>query len=301
MLRFVLGFSILILISACGKKEELSQLSQMFIPDPPKTVSIEINNYCVQPTARYANFYVSSESYMLQKEKLEIDEDWDGVPNIEDNNNTLNIRYDRRDSNADGYNDLLMYLSGIRASTQQALRRCPMARADQDLDGLSDCEEQYLLFTDETKFDSDGDLIPDLLELRRGLNPRDPADALLDPDNDGFPSIEEVARGTPINVSNSEFVEMYAIKTVVRPIDNQPGCYNIKVSNLPVVDTVRGNLIRFYFIEEQPVAGGGGQMVFLLQNKVLPASLRGVIDRGVEDKTKYVFDFSQLANGATVN
>jgi hypothetical protein len=44
--------------------------------------------------------------------------------------------------------------------------------------------------------DSDGDGIPDDAELRLGLNPHDPSDALLDPDHDGLTNLEEFQLGT---------------------------------------------------------------------------------------------------------
>ncbi len=299
-LAFTLTLS-LSLFTACGKNPQLTTLAQMVVTDPPKTVSIDIHNYCPQAQSRYSTLFVANESYQLQKNKLEMDEDWDGVPNIEDNNNALAIRYDRRDSNNDGYSDLLMYLSGITSATQLGLRHCNDFTADKDQDGLTDCEEQYLVFSDEDKFDSDGDMIPDLLELRRGLNPRDSADALLDPDNDGLSNIEEIGRGTPVNVTNNEFISFYSTQVLVRPSLSQASCYDVEIKNLPVVDTVRGNLIRFYFIEEQLVLNGGGAKVFLLQNKVLPVSMRGVIDRSVTSGTKFEFEYAQLGNGATIN
>ena len=44
--------------------------------------------------------------------------------------------------------------------------------------------------------DSDGDDIPDLIEIALGLNPNDPADALGDLDGDGFSNLEEYKAGT---------------------------------------------------------------------------------------------------------
>ena len=44
--------------------------------------------------------------------------------------------------------------------------------------------------------DSDGDGMPDDWERRYRLNPRDPADANLDPDRDGYTNIEEYLNGT---------------------------------------------------------------------------------------------------------
>src|SRR5437763_5542388 len=44
--------------------------------------------------------------------------------------------------------------------------------------------------------DSDGDGIPDDVELREGLDPHNPADALEDADHDGLSNFEEYRRGT---------------------------------------------------------------------------------------------------------
>ncbi len=44
--------------------------------------------------------------------------------------------------------------------------------------------------------DSDGDGIPDVWEIKYGLNPFDPSDAQLDMDGDGFTNLEEYLAGT---------------------------------------------------------------------------------------------------------
>ena len=44
--------------------------------------------------------------------------------------------------------------------------------------------------------DSDDDGLPDDWEVRHGLNPKDPADAALDSDHDGYTNIEEYLNGT---------------------------------------------------------------------------------------------------------
>ena len=49
---------------------------------------------------------------------------------------------------------------------------------------------------DNPELDSDGDGIPDRVEIALGLNPNDPADALGDMDGDGFSNLEEYKAGT---------------------------------------------------------------------------------------------------------
>lgn len=51
--------------------------------------------------------------------------------------------------------------------------------------------------------DADGDGLPDDWEIRHQLNPRDPADASIDSDNDGYSNIEEFINGTaPLSAQN---------------------------------------------------------------------------------------------------
>jgi hypothetical protein len=53
--------------------------------------------------------------------------------------------------------------------------------------------------------DSDGDGIPDAWEIQYGLDPNNPADALLDSDSDGMSNLEEYLSGTDPTDSQSRF------------------------------------------------------------------------------------------------
>ncbi len=67
---------------------------------------------------------------------------------------------------------------------------------DTDGDGLTDGLEAHGLCTEPTLPDSDSDGMSDGFEVQYGLLPCDPADAALDPDNDGLSNLGESAAGT---------------------------------------------------------------------------------------------------------
>jgi hypothetical protein len=68
--------------------------------------------------------------------------------------------------------------------------------ADTDADGLTDGDEVNLHLTDPTRPDSDSDGMTDGWEAANGLDPRNGADAALDPDGDDYTNLEEYRAGT---------------------------------------------------------------------------------------------------------
>ncbi|WP_205895469.1 Ig-like domain-containing protein [Metapseudomonas otitidis] len=76
---------------------------------------------------------------------------------------------------------------------------------DTDGDGLTDGEEvRNVPSSSPLLKDTDGDKIPDPLELKMGLDPRDPADGEADKDGDGLSNTREALLGTFIDKPDSD-------------------------------------------------------------------------------------------------
>jgi len=219
--------------------------------EPRKTVSLRINNYCPLVGNRFVEFFATPFSYAILDKKIAVDYDRDGIPNVRDISDSLNLHPRRRDTNLDGYHDLLMLLSGIHVTSQANIKPCLQIHEDTDNDGLTDCEEDFL-GTDKESYDTDGDTIPDYLELRVGLNPTNSIDARQDSDIDGVLNLEEVKEHTPVLEMNDKIVEGYALIYKTIPAQNGTSCGDFLVENIALVSVSNGNLVQLYFIEESP-------------------------------------------------
>ena len=69
------------------------------------------------------------------------------------------------------------------------------------------------------KYDTDGDLMPDQWEINNGLDPNDPSDAELDPDNDRLTNRDEFFAGTDPNtytaannITEKQLLDLFAGK-----------------------------------------------------------------------------------------
>ncbi len=123
-----------------------------------------------------------------------LDSDADGLPDDEEARIGTNPR--DPDTDQDGISDFVEVLTGLDPNTPDFPTACAnlIAAADQDLDRLSDCDEA-IIGTEATLVDTDGDGLPDFLELIAGTDYLNP-DAELDYDNDGVPNGEEVRQRT---------------------------------------------------------------------------------------------------------
>jgi hypothetical protein len=270
-----------LMLVSCSKSEELKALALSAPPEPPKTITIEINDYCPADNIAFIDLIVVNESAKIESGELRMDWDRDGLSNINDNDARFNIDYRTNDTNGDGYSDLVMYVAGIESSAQSGIRQCNDSGSDLDFDGLNDCEER-LLQTEEQKFDSDGDMLPDKLELRFGMNPNDPSDVFQDADNDGLTNMDEVKMNTPIMETNSEQTNLYALKNQITQVVGS--CRNFRISNIPVLPVSNGNSVRFYLIEKVQTSPS----YFKLRDYVK------TIERAIADKSVLAFEFNTL-------
>jgi hypothetical protein len=199
------------------------------------------------------------------------DSDGDGLIDLQDNS-FFSPRWKAEkfnvDSDGDCFDDnfeVMRYDDGFRPNVRDG-RGCdpksPLtlncACRDTDGDGLSQFAEDYLR-TRPTVLDSDGDGIPDGVEVRYGLDPLKPQTKGLDTDGDNLPDLLELrADANPIQRDNAFFDKNgYAYEITPHDMPNNTVCYDFSVSNLELVSTeavsnvnrIGFNLFKVYFAE----------------------------------------------------
>lgn len=236
-----------LVLPACSN----AKLSMQFVDTPVPTVSVKVQNYCPDLGYTFTDAFIHNASAMLVGEGIEKDTDRDGLPDSFEMTSAyrqqFNINPFSADTNGLGYSDLFLVRINADVSKQQSLRTCTGLTQDADLDNINDCTE-FILRTNYQSYDSDGDHIPDELELRYGLNPSDPSDANQDPDGDGLTNLEEIMAGTNPYVSNTQKMTNRSVR-YSSEYSPDGTCINLAMTNIPVVDVDNGNQIRLYVSE----------------------------------------------------
>lgn len=109
-----------------------------------------------------------------------------------------------RDTDGDTIGDLVEILVGFDPLVREEPLACNTLRRperDRDLDGLTDCEEA-VLGTDDSLVDTDGDGMPDVLEVQSFTDYVD-RDGERDADGDGLPNSDEIRGRTDPRATDS--------------------------------------------------------------------------------------------------
>jgi hypothetical protein len=137
-----------------------------------------------------------------------VDSDADGL--ADEQELIMGTQPDNADSDGDGIGDMVETLTGLRPlqpDQPAACRQIKKSGNDSDLDGLSDCDEA-LLGTEPTLVDSDGDGMPDKLEVI-GSTDFLHADAEGDNDGDGLANGDELSQHTDPRSDDSNARRVY--------------------------------------------------------------------------------------------
>lgn len=196
-----------------------------------------------------------NQSTSTQRVGRVLDTDGDGLPDELDNGFTHHTNPYLSDSDDDGFGDNFEVShsgDGFRADQKDG-RGCdptspltPGCRVrDSDGDGLSQYAEAYL-HTRSELVDSDGDGVPDGMEVRYGLDPLVAQTAGLDTDGDGVPDFEEFRIGSNPVKRDPEYVTKlgFQTKVVAEPQPNDSVCYSFDVSNVQLVTPPNQNGLR---------------------------------------------------------
>jgi hypothetical protein len=254
-----------VLVLGCTKAK-LAPLAEVQIIKPFDAISLEIGNYKVIPGREFRHLFVSNFSVKVTQGGLEYSTARDGLH--DKLKTSLEAEYgfttDFADWNGDGFSDLLMFLSGITVANQSTLFCGPQQRlsssndsfvymdnrqpgAANQLIGLRDCEKVFLQLN-PAQFDFDKDGIPDYLEVRNGLNPKNASDANANISADGLSNIEKVKRNIPIDLTDKlEKNQTYAYDYKTEIDSSGTRTFNIK--NIPVLRGGIENFLAFYLIE----------------------------------------------------
>ena len=232
-------------------------------PEPAPSIAIKVESYCPSPSFKLSEVFAVNLSATLDNDNVIADTDRDGLSDMFENSEpsmlAYNISATTKDTSMDGYSDLVIVSLGFDLNTQGTLSYCADPNQDSDRDLLDDCAED-LIGTDLNNPDTDNDGIPDGLEFRYSLNPRDGEDSKTDIDQDGLNSLYEVKVSTPLRNTNSEKASLQATQYKVdHYIDENTNrdCYSLDIQNISVSNVNNGNYIRLIFLEKTLVEEQG--------------------------------------------
>ncbi len=190
-----------------------------------------------------AGFFALNMNAIPTETGAAVDSDRDGLP--DDVEFIAGLDRLSADTDGDGFSDLFEFKFASKGFDPEDADIPAMgcaANLDRDGDGLRECEEIFL-GSDPLLPDTDGDRIPDGIELRLGMDAT-VHDTKIDHDFDGVLSGDEVAMGTsPLLFDEEELVVHQVHYSVVAGDFNEVTenrCYDFTVQNVTLVPSLRG-------------------------------------------------------------
>ena len=223
----------------------------------------------LQAPYEVAQFFAINVNSLPSEQGSIVDSDMDGLDDALEFDKGLNRL--SGDSDGDLFSDMFEYKYSSKGFDPLDVDVPAMGcsgHEDRDADGLRECEEAFI-GTDPLLPDSDGDRIPDGVELRLGIDPGI-HDTHVDHDFDGILSGTEVRTGTSPQLSDEERALtgriLYSVSPGVKKED-EVRCYHFNVQELTLVETLSGparpqekgvNRI-LIFAEEEPASMAGSR------------------------------------------
>jgi hypothetical protein len=270
---------------SCTIQPQLSRLEKSRVAPPPEIVNLEISNYQPATGRSFRELFAHNFSVKVNEGDLEYSAARDGLSDAEklELGAAYGFSVGYVDSDGNLFSDLVMYLAGVQRAQQTALFCATNLRASTTTDGffytdtriggpaflgLRDCEKAYLAL-DPKKFDNDSDGIPDYLELRCGLNPKNPNDVYLIPTGDGVTNLEKCKRQIPLNEDarsqpNQVFAHRYRTEV------DAAGRHKFFVENIPVLQSGRDNFLALFLTEYD--AGTGATELYSAFLRITPGA-----------------------------
>jgi hypothetical protein len=268
-------------LSQDQKVNQLRQLEKKIDPVASNSFELNILNYCTNLADIHADYFIIKENLVPTRDGYFLDTDGDGVADTEEDakNESLGITRDSKYSNNHELSDLVINVLNVNKNEQDKIL-CTNT-GDSNGDGLNDCEKQYLGL-DSANWDFDKDGIPDLVELRQGLNPTI-HDSFLDSDGDGILNIDEVRVNAPINDRQTDQSIYENVRFVDRSsASSSVNCYDIKIENLVFVSTLEFNTYSFFLI----TSGNGVKKL----NKHFQLKVNSQAIKANQNKMNFLYD-----------
>ncbi|MBS1960072.1 MAG: hypothetical protein JST80_11400 [Bdellovibrionales bacterium] len=265
----VLSISALLTGCLAQTQKTLVDLEKGEKPIAPPVITLKMSKYTPTTGRTFKDIFVVNFSSKCTRGKCEESYSRDGMTDTLKANTAAQYGFANTGPYTvnNNFSDLMLYLSGIVYS-QQNLLYCALSQTESTSNdiikymddrnatpvvqylGLRDCERSYLGLNPNL-FDFDKDGIPDYLELRCGLNPKNPNDAALSLTGESISSLEKCKRHIAIDeAANSPANQLFAYQYKLEI--EKDGTRTFTVSNIPVLENNKQNLIAIYMVEIDP-------------------------------------------------